>query len=700
MLKESENNNFYLNNNHDIKNKIIDGIFLNTPKKIYTPDYNIDLKELTNSKPDILSKKFYDIDKLEDIDGIAKTKNYSKAAKIIISLIMIFLFSIVPIKIINTTSNLKAQTQRTINDLEMVYPLIQSGDYDQTKERLLIIQKNIEVIKKSLSDLGQDNLFLDEFSQFQDDTANNSNLLDIVYSMSKIGNVLITDLEFSKNLNFSDINTSSTNSDVFARMKKLNSDLEKLEPEILSIKNKVNNLDESKFDLNNQKYILTLKENADKILNYYNSGLIASKNANSLLGEDYDRKYLILFQNNTELRPTGGFIGTYGIITVRDAKIKKIYIDSIYNADGQQTKNFTPPEPLSKMDPGHYMRNANWDPDFLTSASDIINMYETEGGFTPDGVIAIDTKPFLDLLAITGPIKISKYNTLIDKDNFLAVTQYKTSIDYNPQDGNPKKFLGEFAPLFLDKIFSIEKNNKGKITKILLDNIKEKHIQFYSPNTDIQSIFSSIDIDGAIKNSDSDYFAYINANIGGQKTNGLIEEVINHQVNISNDGKITHKVTLTRKHNGTYDWPSGINYSYVRFYLPQGSKVIDIKNFEKNDSIKRDGKTGMIYLEERSSEYLGKAEIKDLDISIEHGKTVVGAWQRIKPGEEVVSEIFYELPRLPGMKKPSQDYSILIQKQAGIIKQQTSIEIKDNGKTIFSKNFNLIKDTTINLNSK
>ena len=53
---------------------------------------------------------------------------------------------------------------------------------------------------------------------------------------------------------------------------------------------------------------------------------MASKNAGSFLGESYDRKYLVLFQNDTELRPTGGFIGTYGIVTVRDAKIKKIFI--------------------------------------------------------------------------------------------------------------------------------------------------------------------------------------------------------------------------------------------------------------------------------------------------------------------------------------------------------------------------------------
>lgn len=695
-----EDEDFFLNDNNNADTKIIDGIFLRTPNTIKMQNFDINIDNLSRNKPGKLMEKVYDIEKLENIKINIKNRKYKFSAKIFISILAIFLFSIVPIKIIDTATNLKAQAKNTIADLETIYPLIESGNYEQTKEKLLIIQKNIEVLQRSLSDLGQKNMLLGDISHFQDSISSNSNLLDIVYSISKLANVLIDDLQFLSNLSLSNINSEVGAKEIFSNSKKLYVDLKNIEPEIKLLKYKIDMLDVTKFDQKDRIYIQALKNNSQKMLDYFSAGLIASKNTGSFLGENYDRKYLVLFQNDTELRPTGGFIGTYGIITIRNAQIKNVFIDSIYNADGQQTKYIDAPPPLAKMAPRHYMRNANWDPDFPTSAQYIINMYETENGFTPDGVVAIDTKPFLDLLAVTGPINLVKYNTNIDKDNFLATTQYKTSVDYNPDDKNPKKFLAEFAPLFLEKIFSIDNLNKNQVSKILLNNIRERHIQFFSPNADMQRFFTLLELSGSIKKNNGDYFLYINANIGGQKTNGLIEEKLDHEIIQSSDNRITHRVTLKRKHTGTYNWPSGINYSYIRFYIPKGSHVIDIQGFEKDESIKRDSASGAIYMEERPGEYAGKAQVSDLAISEEHDKMVIGTWQTIKPGEEIVSEITYELPDSIRFNNFSTDYNLFIQKQGGISKQSTTVELKHEQKAIYSKNFDLVKDTFINQNSK
>ena len=317
-------------------------------------------------------------------------------------------------------------------------------------------------------------------------------------------------------------------------------------------------------------------------------------------------------------------------------------------------------------------------------------MYEIEGGFTPDGIIAFDTKPFLDLLEITGPIKLEKYNLEINKENFIPITQFKTSVDYDISENNPKKFLSDFTPLLLERISALNEDGQKKILAILINNIQEKHIQFYSTEKEVQNAFIKLDIAGEIKDSENtDYFAYINSNIGGLKTNSQITENLNHEITIDENKNIIHKVILERKHSG-----SDTNYAYLRFYLPKGSKILNVKGFEKKDSIKRDETSGMIYLEERSDEYLGKAEISDLDIYEESGKTVVGGWQVIKPQKELLSQITYQLPDNIAVK--NNVYELLIQKQSGILSQLTNIEVDDlSNKVNGSVSLDLKKDELV-----
>ena len=153
-------------------------------------------------------------------------------------------------------------------------------------------------------------------------------------------------------------------------------------------------------------------------------------------------------------------MGSYGIVTLRDGKIKKMTVDSIYNPDGQLLEKIEPPAPLKKITDNLAMRDSNWNPNFPDSAKLITQLYEKEGGFTPDGIIATDTNVFLDLLALTGPIEIEKYGLEINRENFVKTTQYKTSVDYDQTVNNPKMFLADFAQIFIEKVFSLEKEKQ------------------------------------------------------------------------------------------------------------------------------------------------------------------------------------------------------------------------------------------------
>jgi hypothetical protein len=83
-----------------------------------------------------------------------------------------------------------------------------------------------------------------------------------------------------------------------------------------------------------------------------------------ILGYNGPRKFLFLFQNNQEIRATGGFIGSYGILDISNGRIKKLFVDDIYNPDGQLKAKIIPPEPIQKMSAAWTMHDANWFPDF------------------------------------------------------------------------------------------------------------------------------------------------------------------------------------------------------------------------------------------------------------------------------------------------------------------------------------------------
>src|SRR3989344_28805 len=97
------------------------------------------------------------------------------------------------------------------------------------------------------------------------------------------------------------------------------------------------------------------------------------------------KKYLILFQNPSELRPTGGFPGTYGVVTFKDGKLQDLKVDDVYNLDGQLQELIVPPIQLQHITPNWGMRDANWFIDFPTSARKITAFYKKESGYEVDG---------------------------------------------------------------------------------------------------------------------------------------------------------------------------------------------------------------------------------------------------------------------------------------------------------------------------
>ena len=411
------------------------------------------------------------------------------------------------------------------------------------------------------------------------------------------------------------------------------------------------------------------------------------------LGESRPQKYLLIFQNNQEMRATGGFIGTYGILDIKEGKIKNLFIDGVYNADGQLLEKIIPPEPIKKISASWSMHDANWFPDWPTSASKIVSFYEKTGGATPDGVISFTPTAIEKILDVTGPIEMPEYNLVINSGNFIETIQWQTEKGYDKKLNQPKKILADFAPKLLNKISNLETKKMFEILRALEEALEEKHILIFSFDPKIQNFITEKGWAGQVLKTDKDYLSVINSNINGYKTDGVIDERIEHLSEIQPDGTIIDTVIITRRHNGgnnVYDWYNKVNCDWMRVYVPQGSELLEAQGhtIEKIQTLK-EGSDYPYFEKDPLVSEIEATMIVDEDsgtkIFQESGKTVFANWVFVSPGETVTVVYKYKLPFKIDFSQPADSWSLLVQKQSGSLgsKFKGGIKIPEDLKIIW-----------------
>lgn len=410
-----------------------------------------------------------------------------------------------------------------------------------------------------------------------------------------------------------------------------------------------------------------------------------------IFGNDYPKLYLFIFQNNQELRATGGFIGTYGLFKINNGQIEKVLVDGIYNPDGQLKEKIIPPFPLWKVSPNWGLRDANWFADFPTSAKKIVWFYEKTGGPTVDGVISFTPTVMEKLLEVLGPIEMPQYGITVTAENFVEVTQKQVELDYDTEENKPKQFLTDLTPVVLEKMFNAPKEKLPDIFKVFSKNIKEKHTMFYFLNEDLENLVLRENIGGALKDTPGDYLSIVNSNIDGLKTDGVIKNEIYHQARIQEDGSIIDTVTIKRTHNGgeeEYDWWNAENKNFLRVYAPKGSEFLEAIGFNKETPAPL---LGVDYSEYKKDNLLAGIEetmIQDDKsgtwIFEETGKTVFANWVYTGPGKTSEVSFKYKLPFKVGDGLAS-DYSLITQKQAGAIGDRlfTELIIENNREVVW-----------------
>src|SRR4030042_5231555 len=225
-----------------------------------------------------------------------------------------------------------------------------------------------------------------------------------------------------------------------------------------------------------------------------------------LLGLDSPPQYLLLFQNDKELRPTGGFMTAYAIMKVDKAKFEPVRSDDIYNLDAKYRPRIPAPEPISKYIKGPYilsknlrLRDMNWSPDFTESMQLFTKEAESVGVKGIDGVIAVDTQLLVNLLDAIGPIGVSGFGNFSTQNEpkcncpqviyeLESFPDTEGPIVWDPVSGkivfappnidNRKKILGSLMNSILANSLGQPKEKLPKLAEAAFKSLLEKQVFF------------------------------------------------------------------------------------------------------------------------------------------------------------------------------------------------------------------------------
>lgn len=308
------------------------------------------------------------------------------------------------------------------------------------------------------------------------------------------------------------------------------------------------------------------------------------------------KSYLVLLQNNLELRPGGGFIGSYAKLDFENGILKDIKVDDIYNLDGALKEIIEPPSEL-KSDLGIqnlYLRDSNYEPDFPTSARQASFFYKKESGKIVHGVIALDLKASGNLLDAVGGLDLPDYGEAVNGANLFEKAISHAETNFFPGSQAKKNYLTSLQTQLFNKIFYLSKQNWPAIIQALGRSLNEKHVLVYLEDPSLFSYLASSNWAGVFPRGSEkregevkDFLAVIESNMGANKVNYYIQRKLTLSSTFSKEGKISHKLKINYKNTSPSDvFPGGTYKNRIKIYTPVGSKLIRAQ-FEEKDITER-----------------------------------------------------------------------------------------------------------------
>jgi hypothetical protein len=349
--------------------------------------------------------------------------------------------------------------------------------------------------------------------------------------------------------------------------------------------------------------VRTLLVQADEWLPLGQAGLKMTLVLPDLMGLNGPRRYLIIAQNEDELRAAGGFISGAGLVEVDMGRISKLEFQDANSVDawsGNQvlTKPYgDPPQALTELMllDLFLFRDANFWPDFTISAEKAMDLYSYGKNVPPmDGAIAIDQQFIKLLLSGTGPLLVPDSGEIVNETNAIESMQDAWTLEEGI--GQRKAFLSVFAQAIRNRL----ENELSGVDPVHLARqigkaLHDKDLQLHVRDPLTSAVLAEVGWDGRlIPPTDHDALMSVDSNMGYNKANIFIQNDMSYHVRLAEDGTAQADLTITHIHtgedNGEPCWQGTLQeyrdkaqyqdladkcyWNYLRVYVPENSQLI------------------------------------------------------------------------------------------------------------------------------
>ena len=426
-------------------------------------------------------------------------------------------------------------------------------------------------------------------------------------------------------------------------------------------------------DLPARDLVQQLRQQTDTLVNSFAEYQPAILKLPAMMGagESGKKKYLVLFQNNNELRPTGGFLTAYAIIYLEDGKVTTELSDDIYELDKKFTKRIAIPEKLGKYlttEKYWHLRDMNIDPDFAQSMATFLEHYQTMKGEPQDidGIIALDTQVLTGLIDVLGPVEVPGYGTfsteLDKKYNAPQIVIALSEIITKPTPylrTDRKGVLGPMMAAILTKVYSATSEQFPNLFQVALSSLNGKHVQAYFIDPELQKAAEKINAAGRMEAPvvNQDFLAIVDANLGGAKSNLFIDYDVKQTILPPEAGRLTKQLSINYRNSQPGDncnleagqlCLNATNNDWQRIYLPANSELINAKGYKSPPTVAQ-----------------------------EEGFTVIDGYFSLNPDSTAKIELEYSVPYTD-----TQNYNLKIWQQGGLRLVKHLIDVNENQEEI------------------
>lgn len=323
----------------------------------------------------------------------------------------------------------------------------------------------------------------------------------------------------------------------------------------------------------------------------------------TIFGINDERSFLLLAQNNDELRPSGGYIGTYGWFRIQNGRIINYdYSPTTSTSPNPPDDNFleeqniTVPEWwIEYQQPIYVAWDGSWSPHFPTTAHMAMAYYNS--GNNPespvDGVVAIDITGFEYLLDALGQVAVPEYDVSVTHTNFRDLVYDIRALGEG--EAPHKEFVAAIYRAIFDEWSSLEQTDLQTVVTAIVRGLHQNHIMVSFADEQLNQALDHLNWSGTQQTvSLGDYLLLADANLGN-KSNHSVEQTITYDVTINSDGSLSNRLAINfnyfddvasqdpaidARFHGPVDYQS-----LLQVYLPSDAIIEESSNFIETTTV-------------------------------------------------------------------------------------------------------------------